>query len=158
MTKNCPPSSTLSHVCAEASFYPGSNVRHRTPRFLSAGFDHIKGIYVASKSNSRLLQSYYTVQNKLGLLYKMAKLIVCCLTLTVLASFVSISLADPLPSGNDQFRFSKYITLFILKKCLITDELGDSEQLDSSEYSLFAQKPCWVLKSKVFGQKSTVVK
>merc|ERR1712008_207311 len=46
-----------------------------------------------------------TVQNKLGLLYKMAKLIVCCLTLTVLASFVSISLADPLPSGNDQFRF-----------------------------------------------------
>ena len=57
----------------------------------------------------------------------MAKLIVCCLTLTVLASFVSISLADPLPSGNDQFRFSKYITLFILKKCLITDELGDSE-------------------------------
>jgi len=35
----------------------------------------------------------------------MAKLIVCCLTLTILATFVSISAADPLPSGNDQFRF-----------------------------------------------------
>jgi len=42
----------------------------------------------------------------------MAKLIVCCLTLTVLASFVSISLADPLPSGNDQFRFKRNCKMY----------------------------------------------
>merc|ERR1712223_1968850 len=37
--------------------------------------------------------------------HKMAKLIVCCFTLVIL-SFVTISLADPIPSGYEQrFRF-----------------------------------------------------
>ena len=45
---------------------------------------------------------------------------------------------------------------YLIQYVVITSLQKD--QATNSEYLLFAQKPVWVLKSKVFGQKSTVVK